>query len=79
MSKCGYCEREAPVRVPAAENALNQDLRACHLHWKVLQNPALAIPFMIGLESRRLRGKFTESTAMGLLEKYGAVIRKLKP
>lgn len=58
--KCYYCERDGLLRVKKGEAGAPSDISCCDMHWKILQNPKTAIPFLKGVFSMQIRATSSE-------------------
>lgn len=53
--KCTYCKTDGLLRVSQGEMGNPKDLYVCDGHWKILQNPQTAIPFIRGYFASEMR------------------------
>ena len=54
--KCQYCNKTGPIRVNKDESFLKEDLFVCDMHWSILKDPKMAVPFLRGALASELRG-----------------------
>jgi hypothetical protein len=76
--KCYYCNKDGPLRVSAEENPSKQDLYVCEMHWNVLKNPKMAVPFLRGVLAEELRGTASEESLNKRKEAFIEMIRNWK-
>lgn len=57
MGPCLYCGSKAPERVSQDESPSVGAIFVCEIHWKILQNPKLAMNLMKANIAKNLRGK----------------------
>lgn len=69
---CHYCTKPGD-RVGGQEDGLNEDLFVCRLCWKLLQNPATALPLIRGDLNLSLRS----SPEKGLVSRIDRFVEEL--
>jgi hypothetical protein len=77
---CLFCDKPSPLRVKANTVENNRDLHVCDMHWKILQNPHTALPFLRGVSMMQLQRdeiKY-DGTVKKLVEGYFDSIAKWK-
>lgn len=77
--KCEYCRSPGARRVAKGEGGAAEDVFVCDPHWRVLQNPKTAIPFIRGVVTSRLRGKMLPTVLKRVVDSYIERLEKLRP
>lgn len=75
---CEYCGRPGQKRA-GPEDGLPYDVYACGSCWKLLQNPATAIPLLRGHLSLEMRGVVEKKEAEGLVSSFIGKVAGWRP
>lgn len=75
---CYFCSRSGKLRIRADENPYSKDVHVCDQCWKLLQNPATALPLIRGDLSVSLRGTMPEARLKATIDKYMEKLASLK-
>jgi hypothetical protein len=70
MNNCTYCDKLGELRVSADENVLKKDIFVCDLHWKILNDPKTALPFIRGMVTLKNRGKEDPDVLKKKIDKF---------
>ena len=77
---CNFCNRAGPIRVSVdEEESINEDIYVCNQCWKLLQNPATALPLIRGDLSISLRGKMPKAYLQKSIDAFIEKISEMKP
>ena len=72
MDICQYCSRPADIQV-------EKNTFVCSVCWKLLQNPATALPLIRGHLTMTLRGKMPDAELKRKIDMFMAMIGNWKP
>ncbi len=73
---CAFCTRSGEVR--AGEGGAPEDVRVCGGCWKLLQDPATALPLLRGDLSVSLRGRVPEAVLKRSIDRFMETVSKFK-
>jgi hypothetical protein len=73
--KCYYCSRDATDSLQTKDNVTN----LCKTHARILKTPELAVPFLRGYISQKIRGTMPQGQAERYMEGFLSMISSWKP
>lgn len=80
QNQCHYCTRTGKLRVSKEESPdLTDDIYICDFCWRLLQNPATALPLIRGHLSVTQGREMPEDKFKKIIEQFMSVISDFKP
>lgn len=77
--KCFYCKRVGELRVGADEPPLYENIYVCDMHWSILKNPSIALPFLRGSMTMNMRGSEDPGILKKQMNDFMSIISSWKP